>query len=122
MDTKTVKQINQIDAKRQLGLPLTAEEEALFELYGIPLTQPKQEEGNPDIEPSEETQKTAFVHSYLSPLLQAAGLNVKSAEYRRNLITCEEIVTVTYNNDYTKDVCVTADSLRAIITDVMAQV
>lgn len=52
MNTKTVNQINQIDAKRQLGLPLTAEEEALFGLYGIPLTQPKQEETNPDIEPS----------------------------------------------------------------------
>ena len=121
MDTKTVKQINQIDAKRQLGLPLTAEEEALFELYGIPRIMQVQPASNSD-RLDEVKRKAVFVEYYLSPLLRAADLSITDAKYNFYPETNEEIVTVTYKNNFTRNVYVTADSFRAIITDVMAQV
>lgn len=121
MDTHTVEQINQIETKRKLGIPLTQREVALFELYGIPLAPSSQVEDK-TVELDETAKKTEFVREYLSPLLRAADLNIDNAKYRIHPDSHEEIITVTYNNGFAKDICVTADSLRAIITDVMAQV
>lgn len=95
MDTKTVKQINQIDAKRQLCLPLTAEEEALFELYGIPRIMQVQPASTRD-RLDEVKKKAVFVEYYLSPLLRAADLSITDAKYNFYPETNEEIVTVTY--------------------------
>ncbi len=121
MDTQTVEAINKIDTKQKLGIPLTPKEVALFELYGIPLTPSAQVEDKA-AELDETEKKTVFVREYLSPLLRAADLNIDNAKYRIHPDSHEEIITVTYNNGFAKDICVTADSLRAIITDVMAQV
>lgn len=93
MDTKTVKQINQIDAKRQLCLPLTAEEEALFELYGIPRIMQVQPASTRD-RLDEVKKKAVFVEYYLSPLLRAADLSITDAKYNFYPETNEEIVTV----------------------------
>ncbi len=70
----------------------------------------------------ETEQKTEFVKNYLSPLLRAAGVRVDNAKYRKHPESHEKIVTVTYESGFARDVCVTADSLRAIIADVLAVV
>lgn len=101
MNNQTTEQLKRIDAKRTLGLPLTPSENAFYTLYGnfetiaAPLVDIIKADPT-DIEPSEATQKTAFVHGYLSPLLRAAGLNINNAKYRKHTDSNEEIVTVTY--------------------------
>lgn len=60
--------------------------------------------------------KAKFVEKYLSPLLQHARLEVKKAEYVKEE-NQEEFVIVTYTNNYTRKICVTGDSLRAIVID-----
>lgn len=83
MNNQTTEQLKRIDAKRTLGLPLTPSENAFYTLYGnfetiaAPLVDIIKADPT-DIEPSEATQKTAFVHGYLSPLLRAAGFQIKS--------------------------------------------
>lgn len=66
--------------------------------------------------------KTEFVKKHLSPLLQAADLRIHNAKYRVHPESHEEIVSVVYESGFVRDVCVTADSLRAIVDDVMAAV
>ena len=127
MNNQTTEQLKRIAAKQTLGLPLTSREVALWTLYGTfetvakPLVDLAEFESD-DVKPSETTQKTAFVHNYLSPLLRAARLNIENAKYTACPKTREETITVTYTNGFTRDICVTADSLRAIITDVMSKV
>lgn len=124
MNNQTTEQLKRIEAKRTLGLPLTPHENAFYTLYGnfetlaAPLVD-LIEATNPDIEPSEATKKTAFVHDYLSPLLQAAGLNILNAKYRKHPDSNEEIVTVTYESGFARDICVTADSYITIVADVL---
>lgn len=73
MNNQTTEQLKRIDAKRTLGLPLTPSENAFYTLYGnfetiaAPLVDVIKADPA-DLEPSEATQKTAFVHGYLSPL------------------------------------------------------
>lgn len=124
MNNQTTEQLKRIDAKRTLGLPLTPSENAFYTLYGnfetiaAPLVDVIKADPA-DIEPSEATQKTAFVHGYLSPLLRALGLRIDNAKYRMHPVSREEIITITYLSGYTRDVCVTADSFLAIVQDVL---
>lgn len=61
--------------------------------------------------------KAKFVAEYLSPLLRAADIRVANAKYWRDPETGEEIVTITHNSGYTRERCVTADSLIALVRD-----
>lgn len=105
--------LKKIEAKQTLGLPLTARETALLTLYGT--TEREQAAGN--IADEESARKARFVAEYLSPLLQAADIRVANAKYWRDPETSEEIVTITHNSGYTRERCVTADSLIALTFD-----
>ncbi len=63
--------------------------------------------------------KAAFVKNYLSPLLRAARICVRGAEYVKDEKTGEETVVITCTNGYTREKCVTADSLIALARDSM---
>ena len=63
--------------------------------------------------------KGEFVTKYLSPMLAAADMNVESATYRCHVDTHEEYVDIVYKGGHKRCVCVTADSLQALILDVM---
>lgn len=65
----------------------------------------------------ESKRKEKFVAEYLSPLLRAAGINVAKAEYIKDQDTGEEVVIITHVNGYTRERCVTADSLIALTRD-----
>lgn len=126
MNNQTTEQLKRIEAKRSLGLPLTPPENAFYTLYGnfetvaAPLVDIiENQKENTDSEPTEATKKTGFVCNYLSPLLRAAGLNISNAKYRKHPDSNEEIVTVTYESGFTRDICVTADSYIAIVADVL---
>lgn len=62
--------------------------------------------------------KAEFVHKYLQPLLRQIGYNIKFATYFR-YDNKEEFVKINYENGYTKLINVTADSLKAIVYDVL---
>lgn len=68
---------------------------------------------------NEYARKGAFVEKYLSPMLAAADMQIKSASYRRHINTGEEYVDIIYIGGHKRRVCVTADSLQALILDVM---
>lgn len=110
---QTDKELKRIEAKQTLGLPLTAHEIALLELYGTPTKEADAEKAA--IKESE--QKARFVAEYLSPLLRAAGIRVANAKYWRDTKTGEEIVVITHESGYTRQRCVTADSLIALTRD-----
>lgn len=128
--TENIKdELKRIAAKQTLGLPLSDRDIALKTLYGQPTTTADAAPADVTLtrydkteNADEITQKRAFVRGYLSPLLQVAGLNVKNAIYNYNSRSREETVTVTYNNGFKREICVTADSLRAIVTDVFVNV
>lgn len=67
---------------------------------------------------NEKQHKTEFVKNYLKPLLCKAQCEVKDAEYTI-LDNGEEYVIITYKSGFTKRICVSADSLRAIAIDVL---
>lgn len=126
MNNQTTEQLKRIETKRSLGLPLTPSENAFYTLYGnfeavaAPLVDlMENEKESPDSEPSEATQKTGFVCNYLSPLLRATGLRIDNAKYHIHPTSHEETITITYLSGFTRDVCVTADSLFAIVRDVL---
>ena len=64
------------------------------------------------------TEKKNFVSYYLSPMLRMADNKIYSAEYDTD-DSGNEFVTVTYINGYKKIVCVTGDSLIALMGDVI---
>lgn len=66
---------------------------------------------------NEQQRKEEFVRNYLKPLLCNAQCEVTDAEYTI-LDNGEEYVIVTYTSGFTKRICVSADSLRAIAIDV----
>lgn len=70
-----------------------------------------------DLAVEESARKTKFVAEHLSPLLRAAGISVVKAEYRKDEKTGEEIVVITHTNGYTRERCVTADSLIEVVRD-----
>ena len=65
----------------------------------------------------EKQAKKDFVSHYLSPLLRRADREIYSAEYEVD--NNDEFVTITYANGYKKAVCITGDSLMAIVYDVI---
>ena len=64
------------------------------------------------------TEKKNFISYYLSPMLRKADNKIYSAEYDTDS-NGNEFVTVTYINGYKKTVCVTGDSLIALMDDVI---
>lgn len=66
---------------------------------------------------NEQMKKAEFVKNDLLALLQVTETDVKDLEY--NIVNNNEIVTVTYRNDYQRKVNVNCDSLRAIAMDVL---
>ena len=67
----------------------------------------------------EYARKGAFVEKYLSPMLAAADMRIERATYRCHIATHEEYVDIIYIGGHNRRVCVTADSLQALILDVM---
>lgn len=67
--------------------------------------------------------KTGFVREYLYPLLHEIDSNIVSAEYVKATPSNEEYVNVYYattNMQYMRiQICVTANSKQAIVTDVI---
>lgn len=107
MNTQTVRQtdLRRAMAKQTLGLPLSARENSLIALFGQSTTYAKEN-------------KPAFVERYLKPLMIALQVGIANVVYRKT-DEHDEIVTLIYENGYTTDVNVTADSLSAIVRDVM---
>ena len=68
---------------------------------------------------NEYARKGAFVEKYLSPMLAAADMRIERASYRCHIATGEEYVDIIYIGGHKRRVCVTADSLQALILDVM---
>lgn len=64
------------------------------------------------------TEKKNFVSYYLSPMLRKADNKIYSAEYNTD-DNDNEFITVTYINGCKRTVCVTGDSLIALIADVL---
>ncbi len=63
--------------------------------------------------------KAEFVEKYLSPMLANAKMRIAKAKYQYDINTHAEYVYITYNSGFVRRVCVTADSLQALILDVM---
>lgn len=97
--TKTQENVKKALAKQTLGLPLTPHEHALVTLYG---QSPVQQKEN----------KPEFVEKYLKPLVVALGVGVVNVVYRKTS-EHDEIVTLIYENGFTTDKDVSADSLSA---------
>lgn len=68
---------------------------------------------------NERKQKADYVKRYLVPLLRATSDTIAAAVYTYDKNTHEEYVVLTFKNGYTKRKCVTADSLSAMVVDVM---
>lgn len=62
-------------------------------------------------------EKCAWVNGYLSATLREADLDVWRLRYR--ISGAQEFVDVLFSNNYVKQVCVTGDSKKAIIADVL---
>ncbi len=60
--------------------------------------------------------KKHFVDTYLKPLIIAMRIGVKDVRYEKRA-SGEEVVIITYTNDYSVEKCVTADSLPALTRD-----
>ena len=62
-------------------------------------------------------EKCAWVNGYLSAALANADIDVRRVRY--TVDGAEELVTVIFDNGYTKRVNVTGDSCKAIMADVL---
>lgn len=69
----------------------------------------------------EQKRKYEFVKYKLQPLLQEIEYNIIKAEYAITEYN-EEYVIITYENNFKRKICVTADSIKAIVIDVIRQV
>lgn len=65
----------------------------------------------------EQQEKCAWVNGYLNAALRTADLDVHRVRYRVD--GPEEFVDVVFDNRYTKTACVTGDSLKGIMADVL---
>lgn len=66
--------------------------------------------------------KKEFVRQCLNPLLGELGIGVRDAYYERRPhdgYIGDEYVVIVFENGYTKEICVTADSLIALSRDVL---
>lgn len=106
--TKTQENVKKALAKQTLGLPLTPHEHALVTLYG---QSPVQQKEN----------KPEFVEKYLKPLVVALGVGVVNVVYRKTS-EHDEIVTLIYENGFTTDKDVSADSLSALTCDTISHI
>ncbi len=68
---------------------------------------------------NEYARKGAFVEKYLSPMLAAADMQIKSASYRCHIATGAEYVDIIYIGGHKRRVDVTKDSLQELIRDVL---
>ena len=69
---------------------------------------------------SEEIEKKqTFVKKYLKPLLIAMQINIADVSYSAEH---GEYVEVVYENQYKIKICVSCDSLRAIVLDVVRNI
>lgn len=64
--------------------------------------------------------KKEFVENYLQPMIKEADSTVNSVTYRKSAF--DEIVDVEYIGGLSFCVCVTADSKRAIVKDVLRKI
>lgn len=105
MNTQTIKQedLRRAMAKQTLGLPLTGRENSLITLFGQSSTY-------------ERENKPVFVEKYLKPLVVVLGVGVVNVVYRKTS-EHDEIVTLIYENGFTTDKDVSADSLSALTCD-----
>lgn len=69
---------------------------------------------------AEQTEKCMFVNGNLSATMRAADVGVDRLRYRMD--GAEEFVDILYANRWTKSVCVTGDSLKAIMQDILNRV
>lgn len=131
MDSQTIDTLKKIDAKRTLGLPLTAPETAMLTLYGdtaatdaahVIIGVDMAVGSDHTAYANEWTHKAEFVRLYLAPMLRAAGVDVADVVYRKDPETREEIVTLMYTCGATRDVCVTADSLIMIAYEIVKSI
>ena len=65
----------------------------------------------------EQKMKSEFVKRELLALLRRTETDVQGLEY--GIANGNEIVTIIYNNNYRRNVCVNCDSKRAIAMDVL---
>lgn len=66
--------------------------------------------------------KKAFVSQYLKPLMRALRIGINDVYYERRPhdgYIGDEYVVIVFTNVYKKEVCVTADSLIALVRDVL---
>lgn len=66
-------------------------------------------------------EKRIFIDRFLKPLLKALDSNVASVRYMKSA-NSEEYVIVTYNSGYSQNVCITADSNKSIVMDVISAI
>ncbi len=66
-------------------------------------------------------QKYFFVIGELKELLRAINPKVTATHYTHSK-NGEEYVVVAFENGYNKKICVTADSLKAIVVDVLGEI
>lgn len=64
-------------------------------------------------------EKSDFIEFSLQPFIQRLDDGVESLSYVYDDGTAEEYCVINYKNNYTRRVCITADSERAITNDVL---
>lgn len=67
-------------------------------------------------------EKCVFVSLYLNLLVRQMDRDIKRLVYLRNDSTETEVVTIHYSDGNFKSVDVTANSLKAIVTDVLKHI
>lgn len=72
-----------------------------------------------DTEPATATDKSDFVEYSLQPFITRLDDSVRSLSYLLDEETKEEYCIIRYKNGYERKVCITADSERAITSDVL---
>lgn len=65
----------------------------------------------------EQMEKCAWTNGYLNAALRTANLDINRVRYRVD--GPEEFVDVMFDNRYVKTACVTGDSMKAIMADVL---
>lgn len=64
-------------------------------------------------------EKSDFIEFSLQPFIQRLDEGVESLSYEYDDGTAEEYCVIRYKNNYTRRVCITADSEKAITNDVL---
>lgn len=67
------------------------------------------------------TQKSNFVQDIYSKTAKAINPDIKDLWYVHDSITNEEWIIIEYKNNYKKRICVTCDSLKAIVWDTVTK-